>query len=92
MRKFAHITKSDNKVVNVFDWKEEKNPDLGEQNLLIDVTNYKEEIYIGYVYNPDNKNFKKPPEEIIEKEKTVQDIKSEILAMLDELKDKVNNL
>jgi len=32
-RKFAHITKNDNKVVNIFDWKEEIDPNLGESNL-----------------------------------------------------------
>jgi len=94
MRVFAHITKSDNKVVNIFEWSEEKNPDLGEQNLLIDVTNYKEEIYIGYVYNLDNKDFKKPvTEEVIKPiEEEKKPLKEELLDIIDELRKRIETL
>lgn len=92
MRKFAQITKLDNKVVNIFDWTEEINPDLGEQNLLLDITKFTGEIHIGDIY--DGKGFSAPQveEEIKaekpEKEKTVKEI-NELIAQIQE---KINKL
>lgn len=92
MRKFAQVTKYDNKVVNVFDWSEEIDPYLGENNLLLDITERKEKPKIGDIY--DGKGFVKPviEEEKPVKEKTAQDMKKDILNLIDELRDKVNRL
>jgi len=88
MRKFAHI--KNNTVVNIFDWKEERNPDLGKNNLLLDITEFAGEVNIGDTY--DGKGFLKPVEVQPEKEKTILDKKRELLDMLDELRDKINRL
>lgn len=92
MRKFAQITKKDSKVVNLFDWSEEIDPDLGENNLLLDITERKECPKIGDIY--DGKGFSAPQveEEIKaekpEKEKTVKEI-NELIAQIQE---KINKL
>jgi hypothetical protein len=94
MRKFAQVEKNTSKVVNIFDWSEEVEPNLGNNNLLIDVTNYKEEIYIGYVYNLDNKDFKKPvTEEVIKPiEEEKKPLKEELLDIIDELRKRIETL
>lgn len=57
MRKFAHITKNDNKVVNIFEWGEEIDPNLGENNLLLDITNLSTSPGIGDLYNSETEEF-----------------------------------
>jgi hypothetical protein len=90
-RKFAHITKNDNKVVNIFDWKEEIDPNLGESNLLLDITDFTGEIKIADNY--DGKGFISHVEEKVPvKEETVKDIKKDVLKLIDELRSRVEKL
>ncbi len=92
MRKFAQVTKYDNKVVNVFDWSEEIDPYLGENNLLLDITERKEKPKIGDIY--DGKGFSTPPvEEVKEEEKPVkEEVLNQINDLLIELKEKIDKL
>lgn len=91
-RKFAHITKSDNKVVNIFDWSEEIDPNLGENNLLLDITNFTGEVKICDIY--DGQGFSTPEiEEVKEEEKPVkEEVLSQINDLLIKLKEKIDKL
>jgi hypothetical protein len=90
-RKFAHITKSDNKVVNIFDWSEEIDPNLGESNLLLDISNFAEEAKIGDIY--DGQGFSTPEIEEVKEEKPVkEDVLSQINNLLTQLQEKINKL
>ncbi|HOX11249.1 MAG TPA: hypothetical protein PK333_04665 [Candidatus Moranbacteria bacterium] len=68
MKKFAQI--KDNKVINIFDWKEEKEPRIKEFQ-HIDITNHKDKDSIKVGWNFENEEFKEPemPGVDIEKEK-----------------------
>ena len=95
MRKFAQITKKDSKVVNLFDWSEEIDPDLGENNLLLDITERKEKPKIGDIY--DGKGFSTPlveevKEEVPAKEETKEEILSQINSLLLKLQEKIDKL
>jgi hypothetical protein len=90
-RKFAHITKNDNKVVNIFEWSEERDPDLGKDNLLLDITDFTGEIKIADSY--DGKGFISPVEvKVPAKVETSKFTKEDVLKLIDELRDKVNRL
>jgi hypothetical protein len=94
-RKFAHVTKNDNKVVNIFDWSEDIDPDLGEQNLLLDITELTGDPNIGDIYN--GKGFTAPTVEEVKEEtpvaeETKEDIIKQINSLLSKLQEKIEKL
>lgn len=90
MRKFAQVEKNTSKVVNIFDWSEEVEPNLGDNNLLLDITNFTGEVKICDIY--DGQGFSTPPVEEVPAVEEKEEVLSQINNLLTQLQEKINKL